>query len=159
MADYAQTNTSQSGVSLYYLAVTDFSLAFALPLVGPAGFGRLFPDAVPEEDCAAGSCEALRRIVVVVLGGSMGTVGARTERGCLDGPALCGEGLSVLQWAELRLRRVPNRARRGIRGLPDVAGAAEGRGQEAEGRGQDEEERGNGGFDLHWVLKVLSPIF
>lgn len=34
------------------------------------------------------SCEALRRMVVVVLGGSMGTVGARTERGCLDGHTL-----------------------------------------------------------------------
>lgn len=30
------------------------------------------------------SCEALRRMMVVVLGGSMGTVVARTERGCLD---------------------------------------------------------------------------
>ncbi len=36
---------------------------------------------------------------------------------------------------ELRLRRVPNRTRRGMRGLPDGAGATEGRGHEEEDLG------------------------
>ncbi len=89
---------------MYYLAGTTFSLAFGFPLVAPTGFSLVFVDMVPEEVWAVASCEALRRMVVVVLGGSIGTVGARTERGCLDGHTLCGEGLSVLQWVELRLR-------------------------------------------------------
>lgn len=120
---------------MYYLAGTAFSLAFGFPFAAPAGFGLVLAGVVPEEVWAVASCEALRRMVVVVLGGSMGTVGARTERGCLDGHTLWGEGLSVLQWVELRLRRVPNRTRRGIRGLPDGAGAAEGRGHEEEDLG------------------------
>lgn len=70
-----------------------------------------------------------------VLGGSTGTVGARTDSGCLDGHALWGEGLSFLQWAELRLRRAPNKTRKGIRGLPAGGAAAEGRGQEDEDLG------------------------
>lgn len=37
---------------------------------------------------------------------------------------------------ELRLRRVPNRTRRGIRGLPDGAGAVEGRGHEEDDLGE-----------------------
>ncbi len=89
---------------MYYLAGTTFSLAFGFPLVAPTGFSLVCVDMVPEEVWAVASCEALRRMVVVVLGGSIGTVGARTERGCLDGHTLCGEGLSVLQWVELRLR-------------------------------------------------------
>lgn len=37
---------------------------------------------------------------------------------------------------ELRLRRLPTRTRRGIRGLPDGAAAAEGRGHEEEDLGE-----------------------
>lgn len=77
---------SQRYVTLYYLAGTAFSLAFGFPLV--AGFGLVLAGVVPEVDWAVASCEALRRIVVVVLGCSMGTVGARTDRGCLDGHTL-----------------------------------------------------------------------
>lgn len=73
---------------MYYLAGTAFSLAFGFPLAVPAGFGLVLAGMVAEEDWAVASCEALRRMVVVVLGGSMGTVGARTERGCLDGHTL-----------------------------------------------------------------------
>lgn len=53
---------------------------------------------------------------------------------------------------ELRLRRVPNRTRRGIRGLPDWA-------ETAEGRGHEEEDLDGTGLDFRWVLRVLSPIF
>lgn len=60
---------------------------FSFPLVTAAGFGLVLVG-MGAEDCAVASCEALRRIVDVVLGGSMGTVGARTERGCLVGHAL-----------------------------------------------------------------------
>lgn len=73
---------------MYYLAGTDFSLAFGFPLAAPAAFGLVLACVVPEEVWAVASCEALRRMVVVVLGGSMGTVGALTERGCLDGQTL-----------------------------------------------------------------------
>lgn len=73
---------------MYYLAGTAFSLAFGFPLVTPAGFGLVLAGVAPEEVWAVASCEALRRMVVVVLGGSMGTVGARTERGCLEGHTL-----------------------------------------------------------------------
>ncbi len=73
---------------MYYLAGTAFSLAFGFPLAPPAGFGLVLAGVVPEEVWAVASCEALRRMDVVVLGGSMGTVGARTERGCLDGHTL-----------------------------------------------------------------------
>lgn len=59
-------------------------LGFLLATV--AAFGLVL--AGMEEDCAVASCEVLRLMVVVVLGDSMGTVGARTERGCLDGHAL-----------------------------------------------------------------------
>lgn len=105
---------------------------------------------MPEEDWDVTSCEALRRMVVVVLGGSMGTVGARTDSGCLDGHTRWGDGLSVLQWVELRLRWVPKRTLRGIRGLPDWA----------EGRGHEDEEQdlGETGLDFRW-LRVLSPTF
>lgn len=125
---------------MYYLAGTDFSLALGFPLVAPTGFGLVLTGVVPEEVWAVASCDALRLINVVVLGGSMGTVGARTERGCLEGHTRCGDGLSVLEWVELRLRRVPNRTRRGIRGLPD--GAAEGWGHE------EEEDLGTTGLDF-----------
>lgn len=73
---------------MYYLAGTAFSLAFGLPLATAAGFGLVLAGVVPEEVWAVASCDALRRMVVVVLGDSMGTVGARTERGCLDGHTL-----------------------------------------------------------------------
>lgn len=73
---------------MYYLAGTDFSLAFGFPFAGVVGFGLVRAGMVPEEDWAVASCEALRRMVVVVLGGSTGTVGARTDRGCLDGQTL-----------------------------------------------------------------------
>lgn len=73
---------------MYYLASTTFSLEFAFPLAVLAVFGLVLAGMVVEEDCVVASCEALRRMVVVVLGGSMGTVGARTERGCLDGHTL-----------------------------------------------------------------------
>lgn len=53
-----------------------------------ASFGLVLADMEVGEDIAVASCEVLRRIVVVVLGGSTGTVGARIERGCLDGHAL-----------------------------------------------------------------------
>lgn len=53
---------------------------------------------------------------------------------------------------ELRLRRVPSRTLRGIRGLPDWAGTAG-------GRGQEEEALGETGLDFCWVLRVLSPVF
>lgn len=61
---------------------------FCLPLAGPVSFGLVLGGVVPEDDWVVASCEALRRMVVAVLGDSMGTVGARTERGCLEGHAL-----------------------------------------------------------------------
>lgn len=125
---------------MYYLAGAAFSLALGFPLAAPAVFGLVPAGAVPSEVwAAAASCEALRRRVVVVLGGSTGTVGVRTESGCLDGQTLWGEGLSVRQRLELRLRRVPNRTRRGIRGLPDGP---------ADGRGKEEEDLGATGLDF-----------
>lgn len=82
------TSQSSAGVSLYYLAGAAGALAFGFPFAPPAGLGLVLVCAAPEEFWAAASCEALRRMVDVVLGGSMGTVGARTERGCLEGHAL-----------------------------------------------------------------------
>lgn len=82
----------------------------------------------------------------------MGTVGARTERGCLVGHALCGEGLSDLQWVELRLRRVPTRTRRGIRGLPGGT-------EPVDGRGHEDEDLVAMGLDFGCVARVLNPIF
>lgn len=92
---------------------------------------------------AAASCEALRRmlLVMVVRGGSTGTVGARTDSSCLDGATRWGDGLSVLQWAELRLRRVPNRALRGARGLP-------GKVPVVETVAQDDDDLGRTGLDF-----------
>ena len=57
---------------MYYLAGTTFSLVFDFPLATLTGFGLVLVVVVVE----VASCEALRRMVVVVLGGSMGTVGA-----------------------------------------------------------------------------------
>lgn len=73
---------------MYYLAGAALFLVFGFPFAMPAGLGLVLVGMVAEEDCTVASCEALRRMVVVVLGGSMGTVGARTERGCLDGHTL-----------------------------------------------------------------------
>lgn len=53
---------------------------------------------------------------------------------------------------ELRLRRVPSRTRRGIRGLPGAAEATD-------GRGHEDENLGETGLVFRWVLRVLSPIF
>lgn len=115
--------------SSYYLAAAAmvFSRPFAFPLLAAVlpAIALVFTLAaapLDPEPCraAAASCEALRRmlLVKVVRGGSTGTVGARTDSGCLDGATRWGDGLSVLQWAELRLRRVPKGALRGARGLP-----------------------------------------
>lgn len=135
-------------MSLYYLAGSVFSLAFGFPLAAAPALARALAGVVAE----VASCDALRRMLVVVLGGSMGTVGARTDRGCREGPSLWGEGLSVLQWVVLRLRRVPSRTRRGIRGLPDEAGTAA-------GRGHEDDDLAEAGLDFLWLLRGLSPIF
>lgn len=84
------TNMPLRRVSLYYLAVTDFSLVSGLPFAGPgpADLGLALAGVVPDGDRVVASCEALRCMGVVVLGGSMGTVGARTERGCRVGHTL-----------------------------------------------------------------------
>lgn len=73
---------------MYYLAGATFSLACGFPLAAPGALGLVLAGGVPEEVWAVASCEALRRMAVVVLGGSTGTVGVRTESGCLDGHAL-----------------------------------------------------------------------
>lgn len=103
--------------------------------------------AVAEPDpcrAAPASCEALRRMLLAaaVRGGSTGAVGARTDSICLDGAARWGDGLSVLQWAELRLRRVPNRALRGARGLPGRAAVV------VVAVAQEDEDLGRTGLDL-----------
>lgn len=73
---------------MYYLVGTTISLVLDFPLATVPSFDLVLADMEMEEDCAVASCEVLRRMVVAVLGDSTGTVGARIERGCLDGHAL-----------------------------------------------------------------------
>lgn len=109
---------------------------------------------------AVASCEALRRmlplLVAAVRGGSTGTVGARTDSGCLDGATRWGDGLSVLQWAELRLRRAPNRALRGARGLPGRVPAAA---EVVVVAAQEDEDLGRTALDLRWAARTPGEAF
>lgn len=53
---------------------------------------------------------------------------------------------------ELRLRRVPTKTRRGIRGLPGGT-------EPADGRGHEDENLVATGLDFCCVVTVLNPIF
>lgn len=74
--------------SFYYLEGTTFSLAFGSPWVAPFGLALFLTGVELEQVWVVASCEVLRRRVAAVRGRSTGTVGARTERGCLVGQSL-----------------------------------------------------------------------
>lgn len=143
--------------SVYYLEVAILSSLLCFALAGPVDLARILAG-IAVNAWVKQPCELACFMVVVVvlaLGRSGGAVVGRTERGCLVGRTRWGEGLSVLQWEVLRLRRVMKTQRRGMRGLPQGwAGTGHGLGQE-----EEDEEPVCRGLDRLWVGRVLSPIF